>query len=102
MIAVEHLPAAMLPATAGAPAKDESLEEALAALIRSWTEAQLAADGENLADLHERFLRLVEPSLLATVMQHSGGQCVSAARRLGLHRTTLRKRLDELGLGGDE
>jgi two-component system nitrogen regulation response regulator GlnG len=99
MIAVEHLPAPMLPATGGSRSV-EIQEEALANLIRAWTEAQMAAGGENLADLHERFLRLVEPTLLATVMKHSGGQFVSAARRLGLHRTTLRKRLDELGLGG--
>jgi DNA-binding protein Fis len=29
-------------------------------------------------------------------MEHCGGQCQAAARRLGLHRTTLRKKLDEL------
>jgi DNA-binding protein Fis len=35
-------------------------------------------------------------------LQQAGGQCLAASRRLGLHRTTLRKKLDELGIKGDE
>jgi two-component system nitrogen regulation response regulator GlnG len=44
-------------------------------------------------------LALVEPPLLRAAMEHYDGQCLAAARRLGLHRTTLRKKLDELGIG---
>jgi two-component system nitrogen regulation response regulator GlnG len=102
IIAPEHLPPPLLPAGLrhlfGGRGSDE---EALALLIRSWTEAQLQ-DTPEVQDLYERFLRMVEPPLLKTALQHAGGQCLSASRRLGLHRTTLRKKLDELGMGGEE
>jgi two-component system nitrogen regulation response regulator GlnG len=99
IIGPEHLPPPLLPAGLGRPGHSD--EEALAMLIRSWTEAQLQAAPE-VQDLYERFLRMVEPPLLKTAMQHAGGQCLAASRRLGLHRTTLRKKLDELGIGGEE
>jgi DNA-binding protein Fis len=31
-------------------------------------------------------------------MKHCGGQCMAAAKRLGIHRATLRKKLDDLGI----
>ena len=76
-------------------------EEAIAMLIRTWSESQLEG-GDEVQDLYERLLRLVEPPLLKAAMQHAGGQCLAASRHLGLHRTTLRKKLDELGIGGEE
>ena len=97
IIAPEHLPPPLLPAGLGR----SDNEEALAMHIRSWAEAQLHAAPE-VQDLYERFLRMAEPPLLKTAMQHAGGQCLAASRRLGLHRTTLRKKLDELGIGGEE
>jgi len=68
-------------------------------MIRQWAELQLQdpAGGE---DLYDRFLKFVEPPLLRAAMEHCGGQCLAAARCLGLHRTTLRKKLDDLGIGG--
>jgi DNA-binding NtrC family response regulator len=74
-------------------------EEAVAAVVRRWAELQLE-DPAGAEDLYERFLKCVEPPLLQAAMEHCGGQCQAAARRLGLHRTTLRKKLDELGIGG--
>lgn len=72
-------------------------ENAIAGLVRQWAELQLeGADGA--ADLHDR---LVEPPLLEAAMRKCHGQCATAARYLGLHRTTLRKKLDQLGLGGE-
>ena len=47
---------------------------------------------------HSHFLRLVEPSLLKAAIEKHRGQCASAARQLGLHRTTLRKKLDDYGI----
>jgi len=72
-------------------------EDALSRLIRRWTEARLDAPGE-ADDLYERLLRAVEPPLLRAVMRAYHGQCAPAARRLGLHRTTLRKKLDQFGI----
>ncbi|MBN2473116.1 MAG: sigma-54-dependent Fis family transcriptional regulator [Pirellulales bacterium] len=92
-IAAEHLP----PPT---PASVSSLavqEDALTGLIRQWTEAELQNPRAS-GNLHESFLNLVEPALLETVFRHYHGQCATAARRLGVHRTTLRKKLDQFGI----
>jgi DNA-binding protein Fis len=101
IIAPEHLPPPLLPlGTAGTSggAAGALREDALAALVRGWAEAQLAGS-EDSRNLYEQFLSLVEPPLLQAVLEHCGGQCLAAARRLGLHRTTLRKKLDQRGLG---
>jgi two-component system nitrogen regulation response regulator GlnG len=100
VIGREHLPPPLLPA--GTPGRGQAgQEEAIALLIRAWAQAQLEGHAD-VQDLYERLLRLVEPPLLKAAMQHAGGQCLAASRRLGLHRTTLRKKLDELGIGGEE
>jgi two-component system, NtrC family, nitrogen regulation response regulator GlnG len=103
-IAPEHLPPPMLPGGTG-PAGSPHVaphgpgqEEAITSLVRRWAEAQLAG-AEESQDLYQQLLRMVEPPLLQAAIQHYGGQCLAAARRLGLHRTTLRKKLDDLGMG---
>ncbi|MFM7846696.1 MAG: helix-turn-helix domain-containing protein, partial [Planctomycetota bacterium] len=48
--------------------------------------------------LHEELLKLVEPPLLRAAVDHHAGNCAAAARDLGLHRVTLRKKLDEYGI----
>ncbi len=97
VIAPEHLPPPLLPAGLGQVGQ----EEAVAMLIRTWAQSQLESR-EDVQDLYERLLRLVEPPLFKAAYQHAGGQCLAASRRLGLHRTTLRKKLDALGIGGEE
>jgi two-component system nitrogen regulation response regulator GlnG len=74
---------------------------ALAGLIEQWIARQFDA-GEEPTELYERFLRLAEPPLLKAVLQRHHGQCASAARQLGLHRTTLRKKLETFGITGTE
>jgi two-component system nitrogen regulation response regulator GlnG len=91
-VAPEHLPPPMVAVDAPGPLQ----EEAMASLVRQWCQAQLQNPDE-AGDLYERLLRLVEPPLLQAAMEHYAGQCNAAARRLGLHRTTLRKKLDQLG-----
>ncbi len=88
----EHLPP---PAPASMTAA-AIRSDALPALIRQWTENQL--DAENLDDLYDRLLRLVEPPMLKAAMARFHGQCATAARHLGLHRTTLRKKLEQFGI----
>ena len=93
VMAPEHLPSPMLPTGGTGPLQ----EEAIAGLVREWAQAELSQSGD-AQDLYERLLKLIEPPLFDAAMQHYGGQCLAAARRLGLHRTTLRKKLDELGM----
>ena len=95
-IALEHLPPPTPPSFAAGAASEQSL----AALLRQWAETQLRSP-DDAADLYDRLLKLVEPPVLRAVVEHFHGQCAAAARRLGLHRTTLRKKLDELGLPDD-
>ena len=112
MIGVEHLPppAAAPPGTvvchwqaqsasAGARAEDGigPTADAIGQLIRRWAEARLHDDAA-VEDLYAQLLRLVEPPLLEAVLAKHHGQRAAAARTLGLHRMTLRKKLTELGL----
>ncbi len=90
----EHLPA---PIDRSLTSEDSSAGR-LQSLIRHWTESQLHLDQPAEGDLYERFLALVEPPLLEAAMDRFHGQCAATARRLGLHRTTLRKKLEQHGL----
>jgi len=57
----------------------------------------LAQPGEE-GQLYDDLLRAVEPPLLEAVLEKCRGQCAGAARLLGLHRTTLKKKLDQYGV----
>ena len=59
-------------------------------------------NGQNVAEtegLYEQLLELVEPPLLEAVLAQHHGQRAAAARTLGLHRMTLRKKLTQFGIG---
>jgi len=94
LLAPEHLP----PPTPPALGANAGPEEQLGALVRQWAERQCQASPDT-TDLYDRLMRLVEPPLLQAVLREHHGQCSAAARRLGLHRTTLRKKLDDFGIG---
>jgi two-component system, NtrC family, nitrogen regulation response regulator GlnG len=47
--------------------------------------------------VYERFLHAVEPPLLAAAIEQYR-QCAPAARTLGLHRTTLKRKLEQYGI----
>ena len=89
----EHLPPPMYPSGRPGPT-GANTEEAIASLVRQWTQSQLAST-DDAQDLYERLLKLVEPPLLQETVAHYGGQVLAAARRLGLHRTTVKKKLEE-------
>ena len=75
------------PVTASPAAEDPNLE----AFIR-----QCLTSGEG--DLYAETHRQVDRLLLTRVLEDTGGNQLQAARRLGIGRETLRRRLSELGL----
>lgn len=94
----EHLPP--VAAVTGPDSSPASAEAAIVAAVRTWIEQQI--DNEELTGrLYERLLEVVEPPLLDAALQHHNGQCAAAARQLGIHRTTLRKKLIEHDLDAD-
>jgi len=99
MIAPEHLPPPMMSTDVRRSIGSEGQvsEEAILGLIRQWAKLQLQ-DPAGAENLYERFLKFVEPPLLQSAMEQHGGQYLATARSLGLHRTTLRKKLEEYGL----
>ncbi len=92
-----HLPPPALPLLAANAPADPGGE--LKQLIETWTTAHLESATEG-AELYQQFLAAVEPTLLRAVIDHHRGQVAAAARVLGLHRTTLKKKLDEYGIHG--
>ena len=69
------------------------MDDAMTALAESLLESSSAR-----GDVYERFLDEVEPPLLAAALGRNGHRCAPAARALGLHRTTLKRKLDQYGL----
>jgi DNA-binding NtrC family response regulator len=70
-----------------------SLGEAVASLAQTLLESS-----SDRGDVYERFLEEVEPPLFATALLKNGNRCAPAARALGLHRTTLKRKLDQYGI----
>jgi two-component system, NtrC family, nitrogen regulation response regulator GlnG len=83
----EHLPA---PGAPPRQANDETVQA-----LAEWVRRRIA---DNPGELYQETLRLAETTLLAEVMRAVGDNRVQAARMLGMSRTTLRKKLAELGL----
>jgi two-component system nitrogen regulation response regulator GlnG len=69
---------------------EEELADALSRIAR-----HLAADPDLAGTVYNRFLQQVEPPLLEAVMDSCGKRFAPAARVLGLHRTTLKKKLTQ-------
>jgi two-component system nitrogen regulation response regulator GlnG len=91
----DHFPPPV-PASIVSP-EDQETEGDIANLLAQWTAAKLQ-DPHTATKLYEQLLALVEPPVLRAIVQKQGGQVAAAARVLGLHRTTLRKKLDQYGL----
>lgn len=93
-----HLPQPANPVRAHS---DPPAEASLKQLVESWGRLQLATATEG-AELYEQFLTATEPALFKVVLDQCRGQVSAAARVLGLHRTTLKKKLDEYGIHGKD
>jgi two-component system nitrogen regulation response regulator GlnG len=82
------------------PAPPSEIDQ-LRKLIETWARERLRAGSQPEA-LYDEFLALVEPPFLEAALRKHHGQCASAARVLGIHRTTLKKKLDQYGIAGEE
>jgi two-component system nitrogen regulation response regulator GlnG len=100
VIDVEHLPPPISLALTKLGSGSNDLDGELSALVARWSEAQWTQSQEP-EGLYGRLLRMIEPPLLQAAFEKHRGQCANAARCLGLHRTTLRKKLDEFGIRGE-
>ena len=76
-----------------------STEETLIRQVRRWSQTQLEEPARQ-GRLHQELLQIVEPPLLQAAMEHYG-QYLTAAQALGMHRTTLRKKLAEYAIEQD-
>jgi two-component system nitrogen regulation response regulator GlnG len=88
----EHLP----PPTPPGNDAGQTREAMLASMIRDWVRNELE-HSPGATDLYQRLLKIVEPPLLRTVLQRNRGQFLAAAKELGLHRVTLKRKANQYG-----
>ncbi len=86
-IGIEHLP----PSSDAAPSP--TMQNDLAAAVRDWARMQLT-DRAHEGRLYHVFLSQAEPSLFEAVLRNTLGNRAAAADLLGIHRATLRKKLN--------
>jgi two-component system nitrogen regulation response regulator GlnG len=78
---------------------DKSAQQPLAQIVRRRIKALLDRLGSHRApDLYRRVIREVERALIEEALQRSKGSQIQAARILGIHRNTLRARMQALGI----
>ncbi len=97
----EQFPAPAAPPPGARTSRSLATADQLAQLVKRWAEARLAGHGE-AEKLYEQLLALVEPPLFEAALRQNQNQCATAARALGIHRTTLRKKLDHYGIDGSD
>lgn len=93
----EDLPAAVSQSFLGMGEAPAGSEAEIRLLLKQWAEAQLT-DPEQAANIYEQLLALIEPPVMEVALEKFHGQCAPAARCLGLHRTTLSKKLKQYGI----
>jgi two-component system nitrogen regulation response regulator GlnG len=89
-VAPEHLPPAVTLQSSNAQTPSQRLRLA----VRQWAEAEVGNPG-NRTGLYEKFLAAAEPSLFEVVLDSTNLNRASAADMLGIHRATLRKKMNE-------
>jgi len=94
LIQPEHLPL-LNRASPASEASPGSPDQRLIAAVRQWVAEVEGLPERDQQSLHARLLHVIEPELFRQVVAQHRGQIASAARQLGLHRTTLRKKMDE-------
>jgi two-component system nitrogen regulation response regulator GlnG len=102
----EHLPPPLPPLAADQPAEPVPAAtvplpaDEIRARLVAWAQERLR--GGEATNLYGEFLALVEPPFLEAALKRHHGQCAAAARVLGIHRTTLKKKLDDYGIAGED
>jgi DNA-binding NtrC family response regulator len=95
----EHLPRPSDPQPrSNSPAASR---QAIQHLITRWIENELRQPDQAVtaeSTLHDRFLALVEPPLLQTLLRRNQGNRAGAALQIGIHRATLRQKLRKYGI----
>ncbi|HEY3325317.1 MAG TPA: sigma-54 dependent transcriptional regulator [Planctomycetota bacterium] len=96
LITPEHLPGHILQSLRGEdPRRGESLED----LIRQRTHQALdKAEAVEEGNAYGEIAADVEKVVIETTMKRVAGNQVKAARLLGIHRSTLRKKIEDYGL----
>ena len=93
-IVPSHLPSPLPAVSSAAPGTDDDrLQAAVTELANT-----LLKNPEYNGVVYDRFLQVVERPLLTTALLQASNQCAPAARVLGLHRTTLKRKLDHHGI----
>jgi two-component system nitrogen regulation response regulator GlnG len=90
----EHLPSPAPAQLIGGDGNAAPIEDRLQQLVRAWAERHLA-EGKFDGTLHEQLLAIIELPLFEAALAQHHGQYSAAARALGIHRTTLKKKIDE-------
>lgn len=95
LILTDHLPPSLPEIVNGIGSVDSTLSLADLARRRA---IDLLTDPEAEGFVYEKFLEEIEPALLESAMNQFSQECAPAARALGLHRTTLKRKLDQYKL----
>ncbi|MEQ9065290.1 MAG: helix-turn-helix domain-containing protein, partial [Gimesia chilikensis] len=90
----EDLPAPVSQSFLGLEESQAGSDAEINELLKQWAEQQLR-DPDSAAGIYEKLLTLVEPPVMEVALEKFHGQCAPAARCLGLHRTTLSKKLKQ-------
>ncbi len=48
--------------------------------------------------MYDRLMTVVEPAMLEVLLRRRQGRVAAVARALGIHRTTVRRKIDQYGL----
>ena len=93
----DHFPS---PITANMEIQDQSIDTKFESLVRTWAELQFGGDSDP-SELYEKLVAEIEKPLFRLVLEKNKGQYSAAARQLGIHRTTLKKKAEAYGILGD-
>lgn len=74
------------------PLPHANLDSEIRELAVQWVKQHWNSDS---SQLHDLFLQVVEPAIFETAFELSNQQYSAAAKRLGIHRTTLKKKLED-------